>query len=83
MKHLNEANITAEATARLAATPDLQLKEIMTALTRHLHDFAREVRLTPAEWMAGIEFLTRVGQSAMRTGWNLSCSPTRSASVHS
>jgi hydroxyquinol 1,2-dioxygenase len=62
MKRLNEANITAEATARLAATPDPRLKEIMTALTRHLHDFACEVRLTPAEWMAGIEFLTRVGQ---------------------
>jgi hydroxyquinol 1,2-dioxygenase len=28
---------------------------------QHLHAFAREVRLTEAEWMAGIEFLTRVG----------------------
>lgn len=62
MKHLSEANITAEVTARLGGTPDRRLKEIMTALTRHLHDFAREVRLTPSEWMAGIEFLTRVGQ---------------------
>src|SRR5271156_3410964 len=62
MTHLSESNITAEATDRLADTPDPRLKEIMTALTRHLHDFAREVRLTPAEWMAGIEFLTRVGQ---------------------
>ncbi|MGA2409836.1 MAG: dioxygenase [Candidatus Binataceae bacterium] len=62
MKHLDEKNITAEAAARLAQTPDPRLKEIMVALTRHLHDFAREVRLTPAEWMAGIEFLTKVGQ---------------------
>ncbi|HEX4210392.1 MAG TPA: dioxygenase, partial [Candidatus Binataceae bacterium] len=62
MKHLGEENITAEATARLRETPDLRLKQIMMALTNHLHDFAREVRLTPAEWMAGIEFLTRVGQ---------------------
>ena len=33
-----------------------------TALVRHLHDFAREVRLTEAEWMAAIEWLTRTGQ---------------------
>jgi hydroxyquinol 1,2-dioxygenase len=62
VKRLDETNITAEAQSRLAAAPDARLKEIMTALTRHLHDFAREVRLTPAEWMTGIEFLTRVGQ---------------------
>ena len=33
----------------------------MTALIRHLHEFAREVKLTPGEWMKGIEFLTEVG----------------------
>ena len=27
-------------------------REIMAALVRHLHDFAREVELTEAEWMA-------------------------------
>ena len=35
--------------------------ELMKALVRHLHAFAREVRLTEAEWHAGIEFLTRCG----------------------
>ena len=34
----------------------------MTALVRHLHDFAREVRLTEAEWMAAIQWLNRAGQ---------------------
>src|ERR1700722_20075686 len=62
MKHLNEGNITAEATSRLAETPNRRLKGIMTALTNHLHDFAREVRLTADEWMTGIQFLTRAGQ---------------------
>src|SRR3546814_7422695 len=28
---------------------------------RHLHDFARETKLTEAEWMEGIKFLTRTG----------------------
>jgi len=34
----------------------------MTALVRHLHAFAREVRLTEAEWMAAIQWLNRTGQ---------------------
>jgi protocatechuate 3,4-dioxygenase beta subunit len=29
---------------------------------RHLHAFAREISLTPAEWLTGIGFLTEVGQ---------------------
>jgi hypothetical protein len=31
-------------------------------LVSHLHDFARETRLSFDEWMAGIQFLTQVGQ---------------------
>jgi len=46
---------------RFADTPDPRLKEIATALVRHLHAFAREVRLTEAEWFRGIEFLTATG----------------------
>jgi hydroxyquinol 1,2-dioxygenase len=34
----------------------------MTALVRHLHDFAREVRLTEAEWMAAVQWLTATGR---------------------
>ena len=33
-------------------------KEMLTSLVTHLHDFARDVKLTEAEWMAGIQFLT-------------------------
>jgi hypothetical protein len=28
----------------------------------HMHDLARETRLTTDEWMAAIQFLTQVGQ---------------------
>jgi hydroxyquinol 1,2-dioxygenase len=35
---------------------------VLTALVRHLHDFAREVALTEGELMQGIEFLTATGQ---------------------
>jgi hydroxyquinol 1,2-dioxygenase len=34
---------------------------VMQALTRHLHAFVREVRLTEAEWNAAIRFLTDTG----------------------
>src|SRR3546814_12652934 len=38
--------------------PD-SLPIFITSLIRHLHDFARDVRLTEPEWLAGILFLTR------------------------
>jgi len=34
----------------------------MDSLVRHLHDFAREVQLTEAEWSQGIDFLTAAGK---------------------
>lgn len=42
-------------------TQDPRLKEVMQSLTRHLHNFVREVRLTEDEWNTGIEFLTAAG----------------------
>jgi hydroxyquinol 1,2-dioxygenase len=41
--------------------PDPRLKQVMTSLVRHLHAFARDVRLTEQEWATGIEFLTAAG----------------------
>ena len=40
---------------------DPRLRELMTALVRHLHGFVREVRLTEDEWAAAIKFLTAAG----------------------
>jgi hydroxyquinol 1,2-dioxygenase len=40
---------------------DPRLKHLMQSLTRHLHNFLREVRLTEDEWNAAIEFLTAAG----------------------
>ena len=63
MQDLDRNSVTAEALAQMANTPDPRLREIMAAATRHLHDFAREVNLQPDEWLAGIAFLTAVGQA--------------------
>jgi hydroxyquinol 1,2-dioxygenase len=62
VRNLNQDTITQAVIARFAQTPDPRLKEIMTSLVQHLHAFAREVKLTEAEWMAGIQFLTATGQ---------------------
>src|SRR5947208_3847059 len=62
MRNLNEHTITDAVVARLVDTPDPRTRYIMTSLVRHLHAFAREVRLTEAEWMRGIQFLTATGQ---------------------
>ena len=61
MKTLTAEEITRNAIARMSKCKDPRLKQIVRALTNHLHDFAREVKLTPEEWLAGIEFLTAVG----------------------
>jgi hydroxyquinol 1,2-dioxygenase len=56
-----EEAVTDEVVASFAGTKDDRLREIVQSLTRHLHAFARDVRLTQEEWEAGIGFLTRVG----------------------
>ncbi|HEY7222034.1 MAG TPA: intradiol ring-cleavage dioxygenase [Micromonosporaceae bacterium] len=47
--------------ASFEAAHDVRLKFLMQALTRHLHAFLREVRLTEAEWNRAIGFLTDAG----------------------
>lgn len=59
---VTEQNITDLAVQRWQTAHDPRLAEIMGALVRHLHAFAREVRLTPDEWMAAIQWLNRTGQ---------------------
>ena len=62
MLAIDEKTITDAALDQMASTPNPRLKHIMAALVRHLHTFAREVDLTPEEWLDGIKFLTAVGQ---------------------
>ena len=62
MQEYDQHNLTQAVIARLADTPNARTREIMTSLVRHLHDFAREVRLTEVEWKQGIDYLTATGQ---------------------
>jgi len=56
-----EADLVERVVASFADTPDPRTRELVEALTRHLHAFLRETRLTEAEWWRAIEFLTAVG----------------------
>ncbi|HSV58488.1 MAG TPA: intradiol ring-cleavage dioxygenase [Variovorax sp.] len=62
MRNINEHTITEAVLGSIDGCGDARLKEVISALVRHLHDFAREVKLTESEWEAGIRFLTATGQ---------------------
>jgi catechol 1,2-dioxygenase/hydroxyquinol 1,2-dioxygenase len=62
MQELTPDTITDAVLDQMAATPDPRMKEVMASAVRHLHAFAREVNLTPAEWIKGIAFMTAVGK---------------------
>jgi hydroxyquinol 1,2-dioxygenase len=61
MRNITEHNITDAVLARMASCADPRLKDVLGSLVCHLHAFVRETRLTEAEWMRGIEFLTATG----------------------
>jgi catechol 1,2-dioxygenase len=59
----SEAGVTDLVLAAMARTPDRRLREVMACFVRHMHDFAREVRLTEPEFEFGVGFLNRIGQA--------------------
>jgi hydroxyquinol 1,2-dioxygenase len=62
MQLVTEDNITELAAQRWSSAHDPRTAQVMAALVRHLHAFAREVRLTEPEWMAATRWLTETGQ---------------------
>jgi hydroxyquinol 1,2-dioxygenase len=63
MRELDEKSITGAVIERMSQCRDPRFREVMTSLVTHLHDFVREVRLTEAEWLTAIQFLTEVGKT--------------------
>lgn len=57
-----EQELVDRVVASFEGCPDPRLRLLMQALTRHLHAFIREVRLSEAEWNAAVEFLTESGR---------------------
>lgn len=56
-------DVTDVVLAAMSATPNPRLQEIMTSFVRHIHAFAREVKLTEDEFEQGLDFLNRIGQA--------------------
>ncbi|MFD6893787.1 dioxygenase [Rhodococcus sp. NPDC060086] len=57
-----EDELVATVVSSFDAADNPRLKHVMQSLTRHLHAFIRDVRLTEEEWSKAIEFLTAVGE---------------------
>ncbi|KAK4189183.1 dioxygenase-like protein [Podospora australis] len=55
-------NITPNTIRINSQSPDARLTYLLARLVTHLHDFARETRLSTDEWMAAIEFLIGCGK---------------------
>jgi hypothetical protein len=62
LKDLTIDNITENVNLINSGCPDPRMKYLLERLVQHLHDYARETRLSHNEWMTAIQFLTSVGQ---------------------
>ena len=59
MSNVNIDNITEVFEHSLSDDMAPRAREVLVSMVRHLHAFAREVRLTHDEWLVGIDYLTR------------------------
>src|SRR6202049_4399451 len=63
----SEKDITPAVLSELARAKNPRLREIMSAFVRHLHEFAREVKLTEEEFQAAIGYVVALGQHTNET----------------
>lgn len=62
MRTVTKDNITDVFIGYFSKDTDPRVKEVLSSLATHLHDFAREVNLTHDEWRKGLEFLEWAGK---------------------
>ena len=55
------------AIAAMSRTPDERLRTVMASLTRHLHAFVREVKLSEEEFERALQFIVQIGQATNAT----------------
>jgi hydroxyquinol 1,2-dioxygenase len=58
----DQQQVTPAVLEAIARSPDPRFREIMSALVRHLHDFAREVKLTEREFEQAVGYVVSLGQ---------------------
>ena len=74
--NLTEQTITEAVRRTFDTSTDERFRELFVCLVQHLHDFAREVRLTGDEWFTAVNFLERLGKISSPTRQEWCCSPT-------
>lgn len=57
-----QEDVTAAVLSELGRAPDPRFRQIMSALVRHMHDFAREVRLTEDELRTAAGYVVQLGK---------------------
>jgi catechol 1,2-dioxygenase len=62
MAELSMERFTDTVISAMGPNTSPRVREVMTALTRHMHDFAREVKLTTPEYLAACDFVVRIGK---------------------
>nr|POE56715.1 catechol 1,2-dioxygenase [Quercus suber] len=60
--HKYDPNFTQHVIDTCGPNTSPRMKQIFSAAMRHLHDFAREIDLTPEEWLAGVKFFNETGK---------------------
>ncbi len=58
----NEKDVTKAVLHELERAPNPRFRELMSAFVRHLHDFAREVKLTEEEFHAAMNYIVALGK---------------------
>jgi len=62
-----QRDVTTAVLSELQRAPNARFKEIMAAFVRHLHDFAREVKLTEEEFQAAVGYVVALGRYTSAT----------------
>jgi len=62
-KHeMTRPDVTIDAMKSFANASDPRMAEVMSLLVKHMHAFVAESKLTKAEWLKGLEFLTHAAK---------------------
>jgi hydroxyquinol 1,2-dioxygenase len=65
--NLTAQTITEAVQRTFDTSTNERFRQLFVSLVQHLHDFAREVRLTGEEWATAMDFLERVGKISSPT----------------
>jgi protocatechuate 3,4-dioxygenase beta subunit len=63
----NQEDVTPVVVHAYKNIDDARLREVVTSLIKHLHDFARDVHLTEEEFQAGTQIIAKMGQMSNAT----------------